>query len=175
MKKLSVLFQIIALTTLVVVSSCKKGKENPQEVITTVVVHLTGAGGFDQEFTWEDKESDGSPVIDAIELPANGTYDCHIHFFDRSGSNNEDITAEVEEESDVHLVIYKVNGANSTIVIDDTDINGKPIGLETTWTTGAGSSGSLQILLKHSPDKDAADPSTTGETDVDVTFPVTIL
>ena len=175
MKNFSVLFQIIFVLSLIIVSSCKKEKENPQEVITTVVVHLTGAGGFDQEFTWEDKESDGSPVIDAIELPADGTYDCHIHFFDRSGTNNEDITAEVEEESDVHLVIYKVTGANNTIVVDDTDVNGKPIGLETTWTTGASSTGSLQILLKHSPDKDAADPSITGETDVDVTFPVTIL
>jgi hypothetical protein len=175
MKNYSILFQIIVLSTLIVVSSCKKEKENPQEVITTVVLHLTGTGGFDQEFTWEDKESDGSPVIDAIELPAGATYDCHIHFFDRSGTNNEDITAEVEAESDLHLVIYKVTGANTTISIDDTDVNGKPLGLETTWTVGAASTGSLQILLKHTPDKNAVDPSTTGETDVDVTFPVTIL
>jgi hypothetical protein len=175
MKNFSVLFQIIFVISLIIVSSCKKGKENPQEVITTVVVHLTGAGGFDQEFTWEDKESDGSPVIDTIELPGGGTYTGQIHFYDRSGTNNDDITAEVAAESDLHLVIYKVAGTNATININDTDANGKPIGLETTWTTGASSAGSLQILLKHSPDKDAADPSTTGETDVDVNFPVTIL
>ena len=65
-------------------------------------------------------------------------------------------------------------GANIQIADADVDSNGKPFRLETVWTTGAASSGTVNVVLKHEPDKSAADPNATGETDFDVTFPVTI-
>ncbi len=82
---------------------------------------------------------------------------------------------EVEEENTQHLLVYSILvGLNLNIVAADTDTNGKPFRLETTWTTGSASTGSVKVTLRHEPDKDAADPDVTGEVDAEVVFPVKI-
>jgi len=157
--------------------ACKKDDDTEQENITTVVVHLKATdGSFDQEFTWDDRDGDGGnpPTIDEIVLPANKTFNCHVYFYDRSKSPEEDITEEIEEESAEHLLVYVVNGANLTIVGADTDSNGKPLRLKTTWATGDVSTGSVKITLRHEPNKDAANPDVTGEVDAEVEFPVKV-
>lgn len=157
--------------------ACKKDDDTEQETITTVVVHLKATdGSFDQEFTWDDRDGDGgnAPTIDEIALPANKTFNCTVRFLDRSKTPEEDITEEVEEESAEHLLVYTVTGANLTIVATDTDSNGKPFRLKTTWTTGNTSTGSVKITLRHEPNKDAANPDITGEVDAEVEFPVKV-
>lgn len=157
--------------------ACKKDDDTEQETITTVVVHLKATdGSFDQEFTWDDRDGDGgnAPTIGEIALPANKTFNCHVHFYDRSKTPEADITEEVEEESAEHLLVYAVTGANLTIVAADTDSNGKPFRLKTTWTTGGASTGSVKITLRHDPNKDAANPDITGEVDAEVEFPVKV-
>ena len=63
---------------------------------------------------------------------------------------------------------------------EDEDGDGNPIGLETTMITGDPSTGTLTVILRHEPDKNAdgvSDGDITnagGETDIEVDFPVVI-
>ena len=158
-------------------TSCKKDDTTEQELITTVVVHLTATdGSFDQEFEWDDRDGDGgnSPVIDEIVLPANKTFQCNVHFYDRSKTPEVDITAEVKADNVAHLLVYTVSGAAVTITPDDTDDNGKPFRLETTWVAGAASTGTVKVVLRHEPDKNAANPDVTGDVDVEAAFVVKV-
>ena len=156
---------------------CKKDNTTEQETITTVVVHLTATdGSFNQEFEWDDPDGDGgeAPSIDEIMLPANKTFHAHVHFYDRSKTPAEDITEEVEGENTAHLLVYTLTGANVTITPDDTDDNGKPFRLESSWATGAASAGTVKVTLRHEPDKNAANPDITGEVDAEAEFVVKV-
>lgn len=167
----------IAFLLALSISACKKDDTTEQELITTIVVHLKSTdGSFDEEFTWDDRDGDGgnAPTIDDIVLPAGKTFNGHVHFYDRSKSPEDDITAEVEAENTAHLLVYTVSGANLNITADDTDDNGKPFRLETTWATGAASTGSVNITLRHEPDKSAANPDQTGDVDAEAVFVVKV-
>lgn len=174
------IFKVTLLSVLLLslaVVSCKKDDDTEQELITTVVVHLKATdGSFDQEFEWDDRDGDGgnAPTIDEIVLPAGKTYNCTLHFYDRSKTPELDITEEVSEENTEHLVVYAVSGANLTIAAADTDDNGKPFRLKTTWTAGAASNGTVKVTLRHEPDKNAATPDTTGEVDAEAEFVVKV-
>lgn len=168
------LFVVAVLATLFV-AGCKKDKQTEQEVITRVAVHLTGIGSaFDMEFEAEDSDGDGVfNSIDEIVIPPNSTFNCHLHVYDDTKSPVEDVTEEIEEENTEHLFVFRSNTTGLTIADLNKDDDGAPFGLESTWSTAAASTGSVQILLRHEPtDKNAADPG--GETDFDVTFPVKI-
>lgn len=169
---------LAALLLALTFGACSKDNTTEQETITTVIVHLTATdGSFNEEFTWSDPDGDGgkAPVIDDIVLPPNKSFNCHVHFYDLSKTPGVDITEEVEEENTQHLLVYSILvGLNLNIVAADTDTNGKPFRLETTWTTGAASTGSVKVTLRHEPDKNAADPDVTGEVDAEVVFPVKI-
>lgn len=147
-----------------------------QELITTVELTFT-EGSTSSTFTVTDTDGDGgnAPVVETIQLDANKTYTVAARFLDESNASNiENITEEVEEESNEHLVCYTATGELATPTITDTDSAGNPLGLTATVaTTGAGS-GTLMVVLKHEPDKAAVTPCSTGDTDVEVTFPVEI-
>ena len=178
MKKLMVKISLPFLLFARGLTACKSDKaETEQENITTVEVHLTATdGSLDHEFEWNDTDGPGgnNPEIETIALAAGKTYNCHIHVYDRSKTPEDDITEEIEAENTAHLLVYNISLANVTITATDTDDNGKPFRLDTQWVAGAASSGSVNIVLKHEPDKSASNPDATGETDFDVTFPVTI-
>lgn len=171
------LFVLLATTGLFF-TACNNDDDDgtAQENITTIQVHLTGAG-LDQEFEWNDLDGVGgnNPVIDTIVVPAmTGDILSHIHVYDRSKTPEVDITDEIEAESGAHLLTYAVAGANLNIAYDDADDNGKPLGIKTIWTNTGASTGTLRIILYHEPsNKDnLSDPG--GETDFDVTFPVVV-
>ena len=157
---------------------------NEQELITTVIVHLTSLDGTEERtFTWRDLDGPGGnpPVIESEPLTSGTVYRARIELFDESDPNDvEDITEEIEEEADEHQFFFIVSGAELTVAYDDADEDGNPVGLESIWSTIAPSSGSITIILRHDPDKDApgvADGDITnagGDTDVEVVFPVTI-
>ena len=93
-----------------------------------------------------------------------------------SESPVEDITLEVNEEAEAHQFFYQTSG-QIAIAYNDTDNNGKPIGLKTVLTTAnAGVGQSIKITLRHEPNKGASGVSTGnilnagGETDIEVNF-----
>ncbi|TNE49779.1 MAG: hypothetical protein EP344_17860 [Bacteroidetes bacterium] len=170
---------VLALLFLsVAFNACKKDDTTAQELITTVVIHLkAGDGSLDQRFEWNDPDGDGgtAPTVDNIQLTSGTVYVCEVEVYDRSQDPEVDITTEIKAESAAHLFVFKPDAVNVIVTAADFDSNGAPFRQKTTWTAGALSVGSMTIALKHEPDKSAADPDSTGETDFEVSFPVRIL
>jgi len=70
-----------------------------------------------------------------------------------------------------------VDNANDPIIYNDTDENGLPVGLSTTWTAGGHTDnpGTFNVILKHQPDEKSANSNAnTGGTDLDITFSLSI-
>jgi hypothetical protein len=158
-------------------AGCEKDKKTQQENITKITVHLSGSGGFDQEFSWSDPDGGdtGNASIDEIVIPA-GTTDIQGHLFVLDESQNPvvDLSEEIEEEAEEHLFVYRLSGTALTQVnYNDVDANGKPLGLATKWTAGTGA-GSLNILLYHQPDTKDDLSSPGGDIDFDITFQVKV-
>lgn len=174
---------------------------NPQEVITTVTLTFTpDGGGAEMVFSHADPENDGSPVVDAIELAADENYDLTVKFINELAEPAEDITEEVDGESDEHQIFVYGSGVEGpatkpnanklvTIAYADTDANSLPIGLTNTVVTDATGTAELKIMLRHLPPEDGtavkaeglaadfAEGGTTaigGDVDVDLTFPLTV-
>lgn len=173
---------VLLFGSALLISGCKSDDPEPineEELITTVNVVLTPAEGEPVELTFTDLDGDGpdEPVVTpelALLIPET-SYSAVISFIDESGTTPEDITEEIATEDDEHLVCYVSSSENLTVSYDDEDSNGRPVGLETTWTTGAAQeAGTITITLRHQPGTKTGDCPGTGDTDVEVTFPIQI-
>ncbi len=155
------LLGILFLT--IIVASCKKddpvvnppAPENEEELITTFKITFTDPNGVNPSVTATFRDIDGPggnnpTVFDTIRLKPNATYNAAIEFLNESVTPAEDLTAEILEESHDHLICFNVSGANATIVRTDSD-GTYEIGLTSTWTTTAVSSGNTVITLRHQP------------------------
>lgn len=169
------------------------------EVITTVALGFTPTGGAETVFEFDDADGDGgaAPVIDPIAI-APGSFTMTVRFLDRLEDPLEEITDEVEDESDQHQLFFTgtaVNGpatnnpsAPLTQAYADTDVNGIPIGLDNTIVATAGT-GTLTVTLRHMPPvndtavkvpdlaaqvKAGGIESIGGSTDASVSFMVTV-
>jgi hypothetical protein len=172
----------LLLATPLLATSCKNDDDNPtpddeNELITTVRYTLTPAGGG-TPLTVEYKDLDGAggnaPVIGNLTLAANTTYTGALTFLDESKNPADNITAEVNEESDEHLVVYVPAPANLvTITRTDRDRNNLEVGLATRLVTTTAANGTLKITLRHQPGTKTGQPE-PGSTDAEVTFPVTV-
>lgn len=177
------LLSLLFATLLLAVAACNKddddpGEENEEELITTVRLTFTNTQ-TSATATFEGKDLDGvggnPPLIDPIVLDAQSTYNLTVQFLDESNPQSvEDITEEVEEEDEEHLVCYSVTGNITQVQVTDKDGAGNPLGLVATLTTGDAGEGTLTVTLKHEPNKSVANPCTTGETDVELLFSVNI-
>ena len=158
---------------------------NEEEVITDLVYVLNAtdnSGGV--TLTFSDPDGDGAQpatIVVSDPLAPNKTYVGLLSLSNRSNpADPEDITAEIQGEDDEHQFFFVVEGGlDATVAYGDADENGNPVGLLTELTTGAASTGSLRIILRHEPDKAAGatigNPAPAGgETDIEVTFPVSI-
>lgn len=159
--------------------------QNAEEIITTVRLAFTGPSTF----TATAKDADGDGTVDTkdpITLAA-GSYTVEVTLINELESPAEDITEEVEAESDEHQLFFTVTGlpaTSLTISYADTEMDygkatGLPVGLKSTWlNTGAGT-GQVTVQLQHLPpvneqaQKVAGVTKDGGETDVSVTFDVT--
>lgn len=149
---------------------------NDMELITTVELTFTEMGNT-TTFAIRDLDGVGGndPVKETIQLLANKTYTIGVRFLDESDANDvENITEEVQAESDEHLVCFSAVGSLATPTVSDTDASGNPLGLAATITTDQTGNATLQVVLKHEPDKSSANSCSTGETDVEVTFDVVV-
>lgn len=158
------------LAVLAVASGCtpvEPPEEDPpgEEVITTVTLTFTPrapAAGDPLTFTFADPENDGDPVVDDVVLDDDADYDMAIAFVNELSEPAEDITAEVRDEGDEHLVLVFGSGVSGPGATDnddavvthayaDEDDAGLPLGLLNTVTTVAPGTGALSVMLRHMP------------------------
>lgn len=154
---------------------------NEDELITTVEVTLITDS---QTIILKSVDLDGpggaDPIITVTDpLTKNTVYSGTVRFLNEL--EDEDITEEVLAEAEEHQVFYQAPTAFGTFTYDDTDADGKPIGLEFTFTTGStATSGNLRVTLIHEPNKSGIGvaegkiANAGGESDVEVDFQVQI-
>lgn len=164
-------------------SSCKKDKaeeENEEEVITTLqLTFVPVGGGTTVTYKYDDADGPGgaNPTKDEIVLQPNKNYNVAVQLLNKTVNPAEDITAEVAAEADAHRFYYEPSGASNITVSNlDNDGNGVPVGINSTWTTGAAATGTIKVTLRHyagnPPNKAAGDPVNSGKsaTDIEVEF-----
>ncbi len=152
---------------------------NEGELITTLTVTLVDSSNTGNVVSASFRDIDGpggnAPSVDAIVLQANKTYWCTVQVLDESKNPIVDVGEEILEEAEDHQFYFQAQGVNIAVAYRDVDGNGLPLGMETAWYTGGASNGAVTITLKHKPGiKAAGDPVTVGDTDIEVTFTVTV-
>lgn len=149
------------------------------ESITSVKLTFTpvsSTSGDDEiEATW--KSIGTSTVIDDIELKKDTEYDMSVQFLNDSGIKKTDLTEEIEEEGDSHLIIVKSIPADlMSINAKDKDSKGRRLGLKNRLKTKNGaSSGIIKVVLRHQPPVNGKETKngideTIGSVDADVDF-----
>lgn len=170
----------------ILVSSCKKDDDQPElpqpvvnepESITTVELHFTSPGNH-IHVKWTDPDGPGGndPSIDDIVLDSGVTYEVEVMFLDESGETAEDLTSEIREEDDEHIICFEPeDGLENALTISRVDTDGTyEVGLESSWMAIDKGSGELHLSLKHQPDGLKDGTCNPGDTDVEVHFDVTI-
>lgn len=180
---------IVIVLGMLAISGCKKDDdivENPPppanegEVITTMRLIATDSATnmVTDTFTFRDPDGDGGSgpdIFDTIRLAPNKTYLMQLVLLNETVTPADSISNEVLAEANDHMFFFHYTGAAITQTYLDQDTNTPPlgIGLQTKWKTGAASSGTSQVILKHQPGvKDGTE--TPGETDMDITFQTVI-
>jgi len=164
-----------------VLFSCKKESVDPneEELITTVKLEFTDLGtGAKKSFEFKDLDGEGGAApskFDEIVLSPGKTYNCEVYLLNESVSPADNITSEVEAEGIDHQIYYTSTVGGLSITDLDKDEKGLVLGLESKWTTGAASTGNVNVTLKHKPGNKAAnDPIAKGDTDVSIDFKVKV-
>lgn len=167
-------------------TACEKDEPailNEEELITTVTYTLTPvSGGQSVVLSFKDLDGDGgvAPIITGGNLSANETYSGSLDLLNEAESPVVSITEEIQEEDEDHQFFYVSNIAGLSISYDDEDSNGAPVGLMSLLATGNAGSGTLSIILRHEPDKNASGVSdgdlqnAGGETDIEISFPINV-
>ena len=169
----------LSLVATLLFSACSDDDDAPvvineEEEITTLNVYLTPDGGTESlVFSFTDLDGASEPSVINEGLQANTTYTGRMEFLNENEEPVEDITEEVNEEDEEHQVFF-VPATGLDAIIDElnTDGNGDPLGTTFRLVAGDASSGNLTFILIHEGDKSTPDPD--GETDIEVTFDVTI-
>lgn len=184
-------FLLVFVVATSLLLSCSDDPEpvNEEEVITTLTITLTpvGVGGDPVIFEFFDEDGDGAidPVYTytpttggdspAGILSASTTYNAVIELLNETETPAGDITVEILEEADEHLFCFTPGGAlNLDIESTDEDGEGLPIGIESSWVTGAASTGTVTIVLRHQPGTKTGACPGDGDTDISVPFTIAI-
>ncbi len=199
MKTLRFICLLLVAGSLLFLSGCKKDDPKPEnipEAITKATLTFTPAGGAAVIVTATDPDGDGPlprTLSGPVNLVKNVSYTLKITLINELAKPTDpeyDITEEVEEEADEHMFFFawtnntfsnptgngNVDNRSDAVNYVDKDSKGLPLGLETSWTTIITSgNGTFRVILKHQPDlKSATTTSNDGESDLDVTFNLTV-
>ena len=191
-------YLLYAVFTLFIFTACEEDEaapeeENEVEVFTDVkLVFTPTGGGAAVEAAAKDPDGAGVQelqVLDAINLAANTSYTLTMVIENCLESPCELMNEEIEEEDDEHQFFFaftndsftspagngNIDSASDPLNYNDTDGNGNPVGLNTSWITGSASTGSFFVQLQHQPDvKTATSGSTDGDTDFELGFDLNI-
>lgn len=169
-------------------ASCSNDDSNPvneEEVITTLTATLTGGG---QTITLTSRDLDGAEGPNAPVVTVSGnfapsrTYSGTLNLLNEAATPAESITEEILNEAHDHQFFFNISNALATTAYAaPNDENGKPVGINFTFTTGAtAGTGTFTIILRHQPNKNGEGVSSGnianagGETDIQVSFPITV-
>ena len=192
-------YLLFAVLTLFVFTACEEDEaapeeENEVEVFTDVKLVFTPAGGgASVEAAAQDPDGAGVQelqVLGSIDLAANTAYTLTMVIENCLESPCELMNEEIEEEAAEHQFFFaftdgaftdpagngNVDNASDPINYVDTDANGNPVGLTTTWTAGdPTTAASFTVRLQHQPDvKTATSGANDGYTDFELQFRLTI-
>jgi len=149
-----------------------RGAENEEEEITTLVMEFNPIlGGESLSFSFSP---DGEQ--ETILLDANTTYTAELMFLNTEETPVEDVTLEILEENDEHLVCFETT-TGIDFSYNDFDQNGLEVGLSNTVMSGMPSTGTLNVMLRHQPDlKETFDAinCTVGGVEINATFDVIV-
>ena len=151
-----------------------------EELITTLVVTLNSNTGQTIILSSQDLDGDGpnEPTV-SVSGPLNvaTTYNGVIELLNETESPAEPIHEEVAAESE-ELQFFYTQSANLGVITQylDFDGNGNPLGLTFSLSTSSAGQGTMTFTLRHEPLKpnDNTLSGAGGETDISVTFPITI-
>ena len=191
-------YLLYAVLTLFIFTACEEDEvapeeENEVEVFTDVKLVFTPAGGG-ASVVATAQDTDGAGVQElqvsgSIGLAANTSYTLTLVIENCLESPCELMNEEIEEEDEEHQFFFaftegafsnptgngNVDNASDPIVYNDTDGNGNPVGLNTSWTTAGASTGTFTVRLQHQPDvKTATSGANDGDTDFELTFDLNI-
>lgn len=154
-------------------------KHNEEEMINQVQLTLSN-DSTQQIVTWSDLDGDGGndPILpDTLYFLADSTYTAQLEFFHVHDGETESINPEIKDESDDHLICFTPTNMATVITMEvtpeDTDENGLPVGLLSTWKAVSPFSTNMKITLKHQSGTKNGQCD-IGETDVEVEFPFVI-
>jgi len=179
----------MALVALFAFNSCSDDDAKPviePEVITNMVVTLEHPGaGADVVLSWMDMDGDGpnAPIVNVVgTIERNVAYLGDISLLNMLTNPVRNVSADVLEKGAEHQFFFAAGGGlTGVFAYDDADVNGRPIGLDFIFTASANAqSGNFTVVLRHEPNKTAQGvaagniANAGGDTDIEVTFPVTV-
>ncbi len=150
----------LLMSTALLLTDCRRADEvDPQdenELITTVRLNFTEQGTTTVntfEFRDPDGEGGNAPTrFDQIKLKPNTAYNLTVELLDESKTPVVDLTEEIDEKADEHLMVYTATPASLlTYTYGDKDSRNFPIGLTGTAQTGTAGMGKLKVQLRHQP------------------------
>ncbi len=157
---------------------------NEEEIISTVRMTLSPDISGDI-IVLESRDLDGigpnDPVVSVSgTLSANVKYIWQMTILNETVNPAENITEEIIEEANEHQFFFASTNGLVFSYTDEDDF-GFPVGVTFELTTGAVGNGSLTVILRHEPQKDANGVSegqvenAGGETDLQVSFEVEVI
>lgn len=171
------------LASTLIFASCSKDEPlpapvNQEEVITTLTVTLE-SGSDTVVMQYQDLDGDGpdaATVTVSGPLSNNTAYDASIVLLNETEDPAENINEEIQEEDLDHQFFYTVgSGLDVTTEYNSFDSAGNPLGLDFYLVTAGASSGGLTFTLRHEPNKpNTGLENAGGETDIEVTFDITV-
>ena len=130
--------------------------------------------------TWSDSDGIGGndPVLpDTIRLQKDSIYQVKAHFYHVHHGKKEEVNPEILEEANDHLICYThlspLTVVHLEILRTDKDAQNLELGLTSTWKGLLVHDGGILVALKHQP-KIKNGSCAIGETDVEVTFPISV-
>lgn len=177
------IFKYALLASTLIFASCSKDEPlpapvNQEEVITTLTVMLE-SGSDTVVMQYQDLDGDGpdaATVTVSGPLSNNTAYDASIVLLNETEDPAENINEEIQEEDLDHQFFYTVgSGLDVTTEYNSFDSAGNPLGLDFYLVTAGASSGGLTFTLRHEPNKpNTGLENAGGETDIEVTFDITV-
>ncbi|OJV22566.1 MAG: hypothetical protein BGO21_05255 [Dyadobacter sp. 50-39] len=148
------------------------------ELITSVTLHFKPVGSDSVlSFYYKDPDGDGgnAPIrFDTIRLKVNEKYAITAEFFDESKTPAIDITQDIRQNANDHLLVFTASPASLlSYQYGDQDGNHYPIGLIGTVSSGVAGLGKLKVQLRHQPNQKDGTPA-PGSDDVNLDFNIKV-